>query len=432
MNQTFQPPCGALKPDFSQFFGHISGLWQPFGNRWADFALQRVQSPAKDRRHSRQIVSSQGKNRLSLHFGQSNKTDLAKATYRLRPTKYFFNSFAQVQADAVTGMSGRPSINGAVCLLGNMWGHASLPRHLDETSGVVILVGTQGRTPFQRAFGHHLGRFTLGLARRQHRFHINCQASPVFHQGMAHEAELELGLVALGLLEQAGILIRGRGMLVVLALFTRKIDRHVAATTFRRLAGTIVSLKAFRRRPSFIQRTIDREMLGRDQSVPPCQTKHFAEEGASHRFVEQVVTILRETAVIPHLVIHIKTDKPAIEQLVVNVLEQLTLETNQVQRLDQTGAQEMLRQNRRAPHVRVEHFEVNMHCRQNAIHQHPQFTQSVLRRNPLFQCPVAEYLRWGHVGAAHEISITLNLKDRLCQLHEMGGGFRRPVNVIEE
>ena len=153
MNRTFETPCDALELDFSRFFGPVSGFWLPFGNRRADFALHRVQSPAKDRRHPCQVVSSQGKSRLRLHLGQSDKTGLAKSSDCLRPTKDFFNSFAHAQADAVTGMARRASINRPEGLLGNVRGDALRSHCLDETSGVVILVGTQGRTPFQRAGG---------------------------------------------------------------------------------------------------------------------------------------------------------------------------------------------------------------------------------------------------------------------------------------
>jgi hypothetical protein len=55
MNRTFETPCGTLKLDSIRFFGPVSGFRLPFGNRWADSALHRVQSPAKDRRHPRQV-----------------------------------------------------------------------------------------------------------------------------------------------------------------------------------------------------------------------------------------------------------------------------------------------------------------------------------------------------------------------------------------
>ena len=145
---------------------------------------------------------------------------------------------------------------------------------------------------------------------------------------------------------------------------------------------------------------------------------------------EQAITILRETAVIPDLVIHVVANKPAIDQVVVNVLDQLSLGTNRVQGLNQAGAQQALRWNRGVSRLRVQCFEVSMQRRQKAIHKYPQFAQRVRHRNPLFQCPVAEHLRLGHVGAANKIYISSNLKDKLYFSHGMGKLFQLPVNRL--
>ncbi len=218
-------------------------------------------------------------------------------------------------------------------------------------------------------------------------------------------------------------------MRVVLTLFSREIHRCIAPAILRWLAGAILGLETLRRRPGFNQRAIDREVLGRDQSVPLRQTQHLAEEGARHRFVEQAVPILRERTVIPDLVIHIQANKPAIEQVVVNVLHQLPLRPNRVQRLDQTGPQQPLRRNRRAPRLGVQLFEVRMQRRQKTIYQHPQFAQRMRGRNPLLQGSVAEHLRLAYVGTAHEIATSLNSKDKLYHLHGICGVFQRPVNT---
>ena len=157
-----------MNPDSSWFEGSTSGFWLTFGNQRADFALHRVQSPAEDRCHLRQVVSNQGKGCLCLHLGQANKTGFAKATHRLRPTEKFFNAFAQ--ANPVTRMPGGPPINRAMRFLGNVRRQKSQAHRLDETHRVVIFISAQGRTPLQRAFGHHRGGFALCLAGGQCRF----------------------------------------------------------------------------------------------------------------------------------------------------------------------------------------------------------------------------------------------------------------------
>ena len=362
---------------------------------------------------------------LGFHLGQSNKAGLAKATDRLRPTKDFFDPFAQAQADPVTRVSSGPTINRTLRLSRHVRGHALLTHRLDETRRIVILVSPQGGAPLQRAHDHRGRRFTLRRAGGQRRFHIDRQSVSIFHQGMAHVTEP--GLVPLGLLEQARLRIGGRGMGVVLAFSPFEIHRRVTTAAFRRLARTVLGDKALHRGPGFNQRAIDREVIGRDQTVPLCQAQHLAEESTGNAFIEQTVTVLRETAVIPDLVIHVQTDKPAIEEVVVNVLHKLPFRTNRVQRLNQAGAQQTLGRNRRAAGLGVQHLEVSMQRGQNAVDQRTQFTQRVRHRNPLFQCPIAKDLRLGHVGAAHEIYISLNSNDKLYHTHTMGGVFQRPV-----
>ena len=63
------------------------------------------------------------------------------------------------------------------------------------------------------------------------------------------------------------------------------------------------------------------------------------------------------------------------------------------------------------------------------IYQHPQFAQRMRGRNPLLQGSVAEHLRLGYVGTAHEIAISLNSKDKLYHLHGICGVFQRPVKL---
>lgn len=122
----FQAPFGAWKPIFNRLFTPNQGFTCPLGKPWADFPLHRVQPPTNNCRHPCQVVCSKGKSRLRPYLGQSNKAGLAKSAYRLRPSKDFFDQLAPAQADAVTGMSGRPSINRAVRLLRNMRGEILL------------------------------------------------------------------------------------------------------------------------------------------------------------------------------------------------------------------------------------------------------------------------------------------------------------------
>ena len=73
--------------------------------------------------------------------------------------------------------------------------------------------------------------------------------------------------------------------------------------------------------------------------MPPRQPEHFLEKGARDRFVEQPLPVLGEGAVIPDRIVHIQPDKPAVQQVVVDVLHELPFRADRVERLNQTGAQ---------------------------------------------------------------------------------------------
>ena len=69
--------------------------------------------------------------------------------------------------------------------------------------------------------------------------------------------------------------------------------------------------------------------------------------------VQQPVPILGEHRRVPDRVIHVQADKPAEQQVVVQLLHQHPLAANRVQHLQQQGPQQLLRRNRRPPDRRV-------------------------------------------------------------------------------
>ena len=158
------------------------------------------------------------------------------------------------------------------------------------------------------------------------------------------------------------------GCLLVFLPF--EIHRRVTTAAFRRLARTVLGDKAFieAQASSACHRPRnDQKRPGRatEPGQAPCQRRR------ARPFHRAVGHGLRRPAVIPDLVIDVQADKPAIEQVVVDVLHQLSFGTNRVERLDQA------RRNRRSGGIdgrRVWRtgFKICMQRGQNAIHQHPQ------------------------------------------------------------
>lgn len=88
---------------------------------------------------------------------------------------------------------------------------------------------------------------------------------------------------------------------------------------------------------------------------------------ASHlrnAFAEQTVAVGTECRVVPYRLVDIHTDEPTIEQVVFNMLDQLTLRSDREQGLDQAGAQQSFWRNRRPTATQVKRLKMAlMQCK---------------------------------------------------------------------
>ena len=106
--------------------------------------------------------------------------------------------------------------------------------------------------------------------------------------------------------------------------------------------------------PRLEQRAVDREVLVREQPVAPAPASSTASKNcramspASSRS-----RFLRERRRRPHRVVHRQADKPAEQQVVVQLLHQQPLAPHGVEHLQQQRAQQLLRRDRRPTRLRV-------------------------------------------------------------------------------
>jgi hypothetical protein len=84
--------------------------------------------------------------------------------------------------------------------------------------------------------------------------------------------------------------------------------------------------------------------------------------------VEQAVPVLRVGRVVPHRIVNAETDEPAKQQVVVELLHQLALGANGVERLDQRAAQQLLRRNRGPAERGVHLRELRIEGHQDLVH----------------------------------------------------------------
>jgi hypothetical protein len=132
----------------------------------------------------------------------------------------------------------------------------------------------------------------------------------------------ELRFLAFALLVQLGLGFRRGGMRVVATLLAVEIALAVAAGR-RRVARPVLRHQALHRSPRLNLRAVDREVLVREKGAHLPVGQKFGEELARHLSPEQPVAVLAEHRRNPDRIIDAQADKPAIKQIVLQLLHQL-------------------------------------------------------------------------------------------------------------
>src|SRR5262249_41440950 len=158
--------------------------------------------------------------------------------------------------------------------------------------------------------------FALDHTRHLTQFRLDDEAVAVLRHDVARISELCLLALALALLGEFGLGVRGRAVRLIAALLAVKMALAVAP---RRWRGTRTALryKALHRCPSLNLRAVDGKVVVRKQGSHLPMSEKLGQEFARHLGFEQPVAVLREHRRHPNSIIHAKTDKPAIEQIVV-------------------------------------------------------------------------------------------------------------------
>jgi hypothetical protein len=84
--------------------------------------------------------------------------------------------------------------------------------------------------------------------------------------------------------------------------------------------------------------------------------------------LEQPIAVLREHRRHPHRLVNPKPDEPAVEQVVIELLHQLPLRADGIERLQQKRAQQPLGRDRRPTAVRVSLGKIAIDRCQNLVH----------------------------------------------------------------
>jgi hypothetical protein len=98
--------------------------------------------------------------------------------------------------------------------------------------------------------------------------------------------------------------------------------------------------------PGLQQGAIHREVLIAEQRFHLGSTHQLLEELAHDLLVEEALPILGERGGMPDRIIRAQADKPAEQQVVVELLQQQPLGADAVERLQQRSQQQLLRRHR--------------------------------------------------------------------------------------
>jgi membrane-associated phospholipid phosphatase len=131
---------------------------------------------------------------------------------------------------------------------------------------------------------------------------------------------------------EPGVGIRLTFMRVVGAFLAAEVTFAVAPTR-RRLIGTVLGAQALQRGPGLDQRAADGEMLVGQEPLDLRVSQHGLQELRRDIGFEQALAVLGKGRVIPYRIVDAGPDEPAKQEIVVDLLHQLTLRAHRIERL---------------------------------------------------------------------------------------------------
>lgn len=374
---------------------------------------------------------------------------LAQPARGLDPADRFFDALAPVQVQAIGLAAGCTAVAGTAGLLACDVGlQTLLPEKADKGLGVIALVSGHRRTGLaSAATDHSLSGDPFGPSIGLGGLHIHDQAFAVLGQRMRQIAQLGFHISALLVEPRFGI----GGALVsgVAARLSRKIHLGISGTTFASGTAAVLANEALVAGPGLDKRLalgwnvtqchvpvsqtpVDAEVLVRDQLLPLREITHPLEEGARHLGRQQPIAVGAEHGAVPDRFVHLQTDEPAEQQLVVQLLDQQPLAAHDVENLQERRPKQALRENRWATGSRVGRLELGIHARPEVIYQGPKPPKGMILWHPAFQGDVAKHRKLSCVGSAHRSdqsrSTCGTLQQAIIVSNQRAGVFHQPAN----
>ena len=188
---------------------------------------------------------------------------------------------------------------------------------------------------------------------------------------------------------------------LVAPLLAPEVDRRVARVVVVPPL-LVLAHEALLARPRLDQRPVHREVLRGHQPLRLGLRQHRLEEVLGDLAREQPFPILGEHRGAEHLLVQLQAHEPAVQQVVVDLLDQLALAPDRVQHLQQQRPKQLLRRDRRPTDpFRVDTIEAARQLLERRVHQSPDRSKRMVLRNPGLQRYVAEYPTLERLRSSH-------------------------------
>ena len=324
---------------------------------------------------SKEVVRGSDHESIFLRSINSFKSCFSQSADRLEPAKDFLHPFADSLTDRITRVSCRALVQSrrfSVFDLGDVRNNIFSTQGINEVRRMISLVRPQGfgTHPLSAlAQQHGQSRFSLGVMRGLANLKIDTQTVSVFHQRMTRKRKLRF--LAKPLTHQPGFGVGRTLVSFVRPFLSSKIRGRIAAPVFGRFTGVrldFLRLKTFHRSSGIDQSTVHREVVVRQQVPLTGLTDYRIEKLQRNGMREQTFSILGKSGRIERSFFKIHIEKPAEQNVVVQLFTENPIRTYRKQRDQQFRFQQAFRrESRNGPCCCTSSLNVGLFISFNAV-----------------------------------------------------------------
>src|SRR5258705_1234209 len=190
-------------------------------------------------------------------------------------------------------------------------------------------------------------------------------------------------------------------MRFVRALLAVKVHRRITRIIRRRLVLSLLRLESLQTRGCFQQRAVNREVFITEQFVPARLLQYARKELFGDVAAQQPLAVLREGSCIPDAIIHVQTDEPAKQHVVIEFFHQQSLAAYAVEHLQQQRSQQLLRRDRGPAHPRIKLIELGRQLDKHGIANLAYRAQRMVLRHSLLWRQITEHSGLLKIVSAH-------------------------------